>query len=291
MRNVSTFKHSDLNDIMAKEQDRRLTLLKEGCKYFNMSTSGRVDFAHMLVNDAHKLLFNFIPKVSCSTWKGVLSKLRSHNNTGFATLGRYSAEEQNARLANYRKVIFVREPMSRILSAYMSKFCALATRNKPDLQLQWERWFGRDIVRRYRDKKVRTFKEGQFLNITLSEFMTYVCDLGSGIRMSQINDHWLPQHVITHPCQIKYDFIGHFENLSVEGPYVLKWLGVDRFVKFPEYHDSNAVKNLVNYYKEVPLGVIQRMSKYYEIDYKLFGYSVDGTASQLTKSLFGSYDE
>ncbi|XP_022109188.1 carbohydrate sulfotransferase 14-like [Acanthaster planci] len=294
MRMMPTFKNdtpTTLKEIMAREQERRLSLLRDGCKHFNKSHRNPVDYSHMLVNDAHGILFNFIPKVSCSTWKRIFRKLYVHNKTGHFKLGAYSAEEKSTRIANYRKVLFVRDPMSRILSTYMSKFCALATGNDSRLQRSWENWYGRDIVKRYRGIKVKTLKGGEHLNITMTEFMNYIVDVGSGIKMTPINDHWLPQNVVSHPCQIGYDFIGHFEDLSVEGPYVLKWLKVDHLVQFPKYHVSKAVENLVKYYKEVPLGVVHKVTGYYEKDYKLFGYSADNIASQLTKGLFGKYDQ
>ena len=239
----------DLKDTMRKEQERRFALLQDGCKYFNMSLGDPVNYKHLLVNDVHKILFNFIPKVSCSTWKGVLKNLRAHNETGHPALNAYTEEEKATRMASYRKVLFVRDPMSRFLSAYMSKFRSVATRNKTGVQRLWEKLFGRDIVKRYRGITVEKVTDGEFLNITLIEFMNYVVDVGTNIKMTVINDHWLPQHIVSQPCQIKYDFIGHFENLAVEGPYVLKWLNVDHLVKFPEYHDSKAVQNLIEYYK------------------------------------------
>ena len=278
---------SGLDDIIIKEQEQRHRTLDETCERLNISDPIHTDYSHLVVNDAHKIIFNFIPKVSCTTWQMVWRQLRKHNATGNSNLAAYSAKERATRLASYRKVLFVREPMSRLLSAYISKFCGGVLQKNGHTQHIWENTYGRTIVKRYRGIKA----EGQiWLNITISEFIKYITDLGSGIRMTQLNDHWLPQYIVSRPCHIKYDFIGHFENLAVEGPYLLRSLRVDHLVKFPEYHSSNALQNLVHFYKLVPLDLIQKLNEYYRMDYKLFGYSPDDAISRLVQGLFHDND-
>ncbi|XP_022109174.1 carbohydrate sulfotransferase 14-like [Acanthaster planci] len=269
-------------DVIWDEQKRRQQILRESCQGFNSSSP--MEYSHMLVSNPHRVLFNFIPKVSCKAWKAILGRLRQLNGTGSASLGKYSSVERESKLASYRKVLFVREPLSRILSAYMSKFRGGALYDHASLQRFWENMYGKDIVHRYR--YVPKPSLAGWLNITLTEFLRYVTDLGSGIRMNAFNDHWLPQHIVSHPCQIKYDFIGHFENLSVEGPFVLQWLGIDHLVQFPDYHNSNAADSLVRYYKTVPLELIQKVSDYYWEDYRLFGYSLEETISLFARGVF-----
>ncbi|XP_038044919.1 carbohydrate sulfotransferase 14-like isoform X2 [Patiria miniata] len=273
-----------LEDAIRNEQERRQEILQAACQSLNISRP--VEYSHMLVSDPHKILFNFIPKVSCKSWKELWSQLRKLNGTGNVSLGKYSPVERQYRLANYRKVLFVREPLSRILSAYMSKFRGGALYDHAPLQRYWENAFGVDIVQRYRGVTVSKLDKHRWLNITFPELILYVTDLGSGIRMTAFNDHWFPQHIVSHPCQIKYDFIGHFENLSVEGPYVLRWLGIDHLVQLPEYHNSNAAKSLVEYYKKIPLELFRKLGDYYLEDYRLFGYSLEETIGRVTRGVF-----
>ncbi|XP_071808205.1 carbohydrate sulfotransferase 14-like [Asterias amurensis] len=267
----------ELEHIMGQEQDRRKRTLAEECRRINPSEpTGNYRYLH--VNDKHKLLFHFIPKVSSTTWKTILSTL--NNETGNVKPVLFNYKQDDARLKSYRKVLFIREPMSRLLSAYLSKL-----RNRSRLQRIWERSYGSDISRRYRGVKNQTLKEGQWFDITFVEFSKYITDLGSGFISNDITDHWLPQYKLSRPCHVKYDFIGHFENLAVEGPFVLRWLGVDNIVHFPEYHSSNAKQQFLKYYKSISPDLMRKLIDYYHVDYRLFGYSPDDAMSQVLQGV------
>ena len=201
------------------------------------------------------------------------------------------------KLATYRKVLFVREPITRLLSAFLSKF---HPNDSPRLQALWEAVYGKEIVLLYRRRGANliinqppnsTFYQRNFLDIRFSEFIQYITDLEKRrgrIAMDESNDHWLPQHRIANACIIKYDFIGHFENFAIEGPYVLQWLGVDDRVSFPAIRDSRAAEALVDEYHKIPLDLLRRLWKYYRLDYEMFGYSFNDTLSYLMKGLFDS---
>ncbi|XP_071809423.1 carbohydrate sulfotransferase 14-like [Asterias amurensis] len=255
---------------MKREQERRKSTLATVCQHLN-APEPTSDYRHLLVNNKHKILFNFIPKVSCSTWKTIWRTLNSKNGKLEMVLPHYRKDD--ARLRNYRKVLFVREPMSRLLSAYLNKF-----HSRSRIQRIWESHYGRAIVKRYRGAKNQK-PVGGWLDITFIEFIKYITDLGSGIRINGLNDHWLPQYKLSRPCHVKYDFIGHFENLAVEGPFVLRWLGVDNIVHFPEYHSSNAMGHFGEYNESIPPVLMRKLMNYYSEDYKLFGYSPDDVMS------------
>ncbi|XP_071786165.1 carbohydrate sulfotransferase 14-like [Asterias amurensis] len=257
---------------MNMEQERRKRALAEVCSHFSIISGPISDYRHLLVNDKHKILFNFIPKVSCTTWKTIWRTL--NNNTGKLKNVLKYYRRDDARLKSYRKVLFVREPMSRLLSAYMDKLHSWSF-----IQRIWEKTYGREIADRYRGDKKQ--KLGKWWNITFTEFIKYITDRGSGIKMNQLNDHWLPQYKLSRPCHVKYDFIGHFENLAVEGPFVLRWLGIDHLVQFPEYKSSKAKQRFVEYYKSISPDLMRKLMDYYHVDYRLFGYSPDDVMSQV----------
>ena len=284
---------------MMMELRRRRNLVDKACEAANMpreldlGTHGENVFksvGHLLVDDMYKVLFGFIPKVGCTTWKDVMSRMRrSHNGvlSQTTTLRKFknNLTEITYRLQNYRKVLFVREPITRMLSAYLSKL-----RTFGNTQSIWERFIGRKIVQTYRgydhEKRYRDLETKLWMNITLSEYIQFITDTGSGIVMHELNDHWLPLHVVSNPCQIQYDFIGHYENLAIEAPFLMHWLGVDSVVRFPEVHMSNAAKSLVDEYSNVPLNLISKLYEYYGFDYKAFGYQINDTMSILLKGVF-----
>ena len=110
----------------------RRQLLRDQClkKPPNPSFIQQADFTRFIVIKKLKLVFCFIPKVSCTTWKRVLytaenngEKLEgaTHNNKHFSWLQDYSIAERQKTFNTYYKAMFVREPFARLASAYRDK--------------------------------------------------------------------------------------------------------------------------------------------------------------------------
>lgn len=264
---------------MWKEQKVRLNRIKTVCERLNRTqtfTPPKAYTLRLLVNDHDKVLFGYIPKVGCTTWKGVFSRTkRAYSEKTYWRLSGFDEMEREKRLRTYKKVLFVRDPIIRFLSAYLSKF-----RNLKNLQKTWEKMYGFKILELYRPgseellKKARALPadERPFLNVTLTEFIRFITYLGDTYVLHEISDHWLPQHIVSHVCEIPYDFIGKYENLASEAPFMLNWVGMTSVVQFPEIHASTATTKLVHGYSNVPLAVIEDLRKYYSLDFELFGY-------------------
>ena len=71
---------------------------------------------------------------------------------------------------------------------------------------------------------------------------------------------------------MKFDFIGHFENLFEEAGRLLNIIGVDDYVKFPEYRPSKTQPYMQEYYSELTTSEISQLYEIFELDFKLFGY-------------------
>ncbi|XP_022092879.1 carbohydrate sulfotransferase 11-like [Acanthaster planci] len=266
---------SVLDRSLEREMKRRREILDSTCKRLHFKRKAKhytaSFFDNVLVLDPYKLLFSFIPKVSSSSWKQVLGDLMVRANASklFTTLDKYSTEERDMRLETYKKAVFVREPINRLLSAWMSKF-----RDDPKDQERWEKYFGQKIVKRYRKSPPQSSK---WLNITFMEFAQFVTDYGPSCEIDTITNHFVPQNEICHPCHINYQFIGHFENLVVEGPYFLRWISADHLVSFPRFQPSAAGRSLKDELAVLPLRILDGLSKLYKRDYEMFGYSVEKT--------------
>ena len=90
-----------------------------------------------------------------------------------------------------------------------------------------------------------------------------------------MNQHWRSYEQIC-PCEVDYDFIGHFENLGEEAPHLLRTIGVDHYVIFPDYHPSRSKPYLLEYFSQLSKEEIFKLGKFYELDFKLFGYDFPG---------------
>ena len=266
------------DQVLRLEQRKRLQILSESCERLYLPRSlpsyHRKVIGRLIVDDKFKILFSFIPKVSCTTWKKLFNELQqwhSPHGSGYRLLHTYSKEGIEFRLQNYRKAVFVRDPATRLLSAYLSKFRTPKDKNGTMMR-QWEQLYGKPIVQEYRPEGEASADENGWLNITLLEFVRYVTEI-AGTKLSAKSDHFIPMYLLATPCAIQYDFIGHFENLRTEASYMLRFLGAQDIVAFPDIRTSTARTSLIEEYKQVPLTLFRQIYYYYRIDYELFGYS------------------
>ncbi len=274
---------------MKVEQRRRKELLEKRCKTLQLPRAleelGKWNLRHFIIHNHlfYKFAFNFIPKVACTTWKKIFDQLESSRRyLGLSNANMNDVKSHWNSLKQYRKAVFVREPLTRLLSAYLSKFC-----NHNKTQRIWEHAIGRYIVWHYRNCTPPTAPPNStaaapFMDITFTEFIRFIIEIGNGMPLNGGTDHFLPQHWVALPCENQYDFIGHFENLSTEAPYLLKFLGVADQVIFPPIRSSRAAWNLVDEYRKVPLELVYKLGEYYYEDYQLFGYSFNDTLKKIT---------
>ena len=171
------------------------------------------------------------------------------------------------RLQSYYKFLFVREPFERLLSAYENKF----------VKRQWP-WryifkFERDIY-----EKFSQVDPSAGWNVTFKRFVYFLNDF----RFNQ-NDHWAPNARLCLPCDIEYDFIGHFKDMPEEAAYVLKKTGVDKEVTFPEFVTHNTTDKLLQKYAPVPREKIAELAKAFEEDFEMFNFDFPGPLLSLLR--------
>ena len=162
--------------------------------------------------------------------------------------------------------MFVREPFARLASAYRDKV---------------------NQVRRlvFSNKSLQELKK-KGIKATFSAFVQNVLSSNQTTLQARgrIEDqHWRPYEQIC-PCEVNYDFIGHFENLAEEAPQLLKIIGVDDYVTFPEYHPSKTTPYMLDYYSQLTKDEISQLGQLFELDFKLFGYDFPGPLEEVLKN-------
>ena len=127
-----------------KQQINNVCATKNLTKTITLENMKKIKaYTNVAVDDKHKLLYCYVPKVGCTSWKVKLSLmsdkvtggspvLNTHPSPvdsrgglakyGIKMLSTYTPEQIKYRLENYFKFIFVRHPMERLVSAYRSKF-------------------------------------------------------------------------------------------------------------------------------------------------------------------------
>lgn len=235
---------------------------------------------HVLVNDEHRFLYCYVPKVACSNWKRVLKvltgalanvdvKMKMDHRADLLFLSDFSPEEIRHRLRHYFKFMFVREPMARLLSAYRNKLGEIEA---------YQHKYGAEIVRRYRKGYAKT-KKIAGNDVTFTEFVRYLIDEDP----ERMNEHWMPITNLCHPCAIQYNFIGSYERLESDAAYVLERVGAPQHVRFPERQTwyRPVTKETLHYYLcTVPQKFLKELLPKYILDFSLFGYSLPNTTTE-----------
>lgn len=261
----------------------RKNLMGEICAMYKSNISNTVTSAQVsqiFVVDKYKLMYCEVPKAGCSNWKRTLMVLAgkakniekiNHDTAHYANnllkLNYYDLQGIMHRLRTYTKVLFVREPMERMVSAYRDKL------ENPNSY--YHNLFGKPIIRKYRQNpSEHALKTGD--GVTFNEFVQYLLDVSRPVGM---DIHWNPVNNLCHPCLVDYDFIGKFENMEDESNFLLRLIGAPNDLRMPTFKDRNPkdVKTSASitetYFQQVNLEQRQRVFDFYFRDYQMFNYS------------------
>ena len=235
----------------------------------------------MLVSNRYKTLFCYVPKVACSNWKRVFLILEGHFNTTaevnesyvhnleleIDSLRNYPKMEVDLMLQTYKKVVFVREPMERILSAYLNKFA------HDNEDRKYHHKYGIDIIQKYR--KNFTGEVTDELYTTFNEFVQYLIDLEP--LHEKRDEHWNLQYNLCSPYIINYDFIGKYGNLKSDAARALEFMGASDVITFPATTKlkpkGQQTKALMKkFYSLITEEEFNQLLKVYDKDYETFEF-------------------
>uniref|UniRef100_A0A8C5HAS5 Carbohydrate sulfotransferase n=1 Tax=Gouania willdenowi TaxID=441366 RepID=A0A8C5HAS5_GOUWI len=223
--------------------EARKQLMKEICSKYKSNIPKTITHhhvKHLFVEDKYKLLYCQVPKAGCTNWKRTLMVLAGqasnaqnikhdivHSGKHLKKLDSFKRQEIMHRLATYTKVMFVREPLERMVSAYRDKF---ENPNK-----YYHSLFGKKIISKYRAKPSKAaLKTGS--GVMFKEFVQYLLDVHRPVGMDV---HWEQANQLCNPCLINYDFIGKFENMEEESNFLLRLVGAPPNLMVPSFKDRN----------------------------------------------------
>ncbi|XP_070686280.1 carbohydrate sulfotransferase 8-like [Pempheris klunzingeri] len=268
---------------LARTQESRRRLLADVCaKYQPGVAEQRVSqrqVSRVYVEDRSRLLYCEVPKAGCSNWKRVLMVLggsatstrdiphdAAHYANHLRRLESYDRAGIAERLRSYTKVLFIREPFERLVSAFRDKFESPNSYYHPV--------FGRPIISRYRANATHTaLRTGA--GVTFREFIQYLLDVRRPVGM---DIHWEPVSQLCNPCLLRYNFIGKFESLEEEANFLLQSIGAPRNLTFPDFKDRNPLaertssKITQRYFAQLNSTERQKAFDFYYMDYLMFNY-------------------
>ncbi|XP_048385397.1 carbohydrate sulfotransferase 9-like [Stegostoma tigrinum] len=263
--------------------ERRRVHVADFCRKYQVSKPRRSLIrlvSRLYVEDKHRLLYCEVPKAGCSNWKRVLMVLNGlassphnishqfvHYGTHLRRLDSYSLRKAYELLGSFTKVLFVRDPMERLVSAFRDKF------EHPNVY--YHPVFGRAILRKYR-ANASAEALGTGAGVTFGEFVQYLLDPQKPVGM---DIHWEPISQLCSPCLIDYDFIGKFEDLEKDANYFLKLIGAPLDLQFPSFKDRHSTDErttpavVKHYLLQIPPSQRQQIYNLYYLDYLMFNYS------------------
>uniref|UniRef100_A0A3B3IHD4 Carbohydrate sulfotransferase n=1 Tax=Oryzias latipes TaxID=8090 RepID=A0A3B3IHD4_ORYLA len=187
-----------------------------------------------------------------------------HKFDRFQLLKHYSMPERKktdvysfisqAKLRQYTKFLFVRDPFVRLISAYRDKM--------QHYDQYFYEGYIRVILQRYKNQKDVPVKyngtKKTYLKPSFHNFVQYIVDPRSE-KYAPFEPHWRQMHRLCHPCLVEYDFVGHQESLQEDAQQLLKILKLENAITFPpSYENIKAIR--------------KDLYKIYEKDFQLFGY-------------------
>lgn len=186
-----------------------------------------------------------------------------------------------AEMESSKKLIIVRHPFDRLLSAF---------RDKLERKNDWyQKLYGRKIVSKYRQQAIDKFSKNFFSaenNFgspvpvksrtkdypSWWEFVQFVIDTSPAHH----DEHWMRSSEYCSPCQFSFNYILQFRNIAQEEKFVLDEIDEKRVIE-QKWVNKNAAdlskEELISMYFNL-LDDSQIISLYniYEDDFKLFGY-------------------
>lgn len=249
-------------------------------------------FDNFIFLEEQNLVFGYVPKVACTNWKILIRRLQGHSDyqdksiahdrklSGFRFLD-HKSETDNEILKdkNVRKIAFVRNPYTRVLSAYLDKIDRI---NKKANTSEHNSHFVRvhADIRKFRDASLkRSWKYKVFGRFTLPKddyvdfitFLTWIKETRSFSGFSQ-DEHWTPQSEILKYPSVNFDFLGRFENLENDAKVALEMMGAN--FNFPSqseigFKSTGASAQISQYFRTEH---IQLVDELFSLDFDAYGY-------------------
>lgn len=258
---------------MTSRQEERKLNLTSFCKTMKgMPSLQPRHLNHLIVDKKHKIVYCYVPKVACTNWKKIMAQLvplsfkkTSVHDLRFDLLSYHSKSDVLHILKNYFKFMFVREPHARLLSAFKDKFI----KKSNNIYVKYGRKIKRSVELKYGgDPNARTSER----DINFADFIRYLIDTNR--KGGRFNEHWRQYYRLCFPCQINYDFVGHYETLEEDARFVLHEAGVEGLVAFPPVSYTSTKDDVEHFYSEVPPDDIAILQRIYQHDFEMFGYKI-----------------
>ena len=216
-----------------------------------------VDYRNFIYNKEKKVVFAYVPKVACSNWKSIMRHLAGYSNyldtkfahdrlkSGLSYLDQEDNPEAILNDPNTKIVACVREPYSKVLSAYLNKVeQRLALLGKSETADHFDM-----VVNNIEEFRLKKLDVSKYPEINFNVFLRWLKES----KTYFINDeHWRQQSKLLKIDTVNFDLLGRFESLATDAAEILDFIGSP--LNFPSQKDI----------KFKPTGAKNKIQKYYD---------------------------
>ncbi|KAH6943623.1 hypothetical protein HPB50_024810 [Hyalomma asiaticum] len=161
------------------------------------------------------------------------------------------------------KVLFVRHPFERLVSAFEDKAGRPRDRERFFYEVYWDRILAGSRSGNATDgNSTRT--------VTFPQFVDYLLR----VPVSQWDDHWAPYYSRCEPCLFRYNFVGHLETAGQDMALLWRRMGLKNP---PESSSTLERRNVTprrrrHYFDQLTASQVEGLYQRYFYDFALFGY-------------------
>lgn len=196
-------------------------------------------YRNFIYDDTRGFIFAYVPKVACTNWKSLLRYMAGYEdwldnrlahdkvNGGLRYLDLEGHDAALLHEPTIRKYTMVRNPYSRVLSAYLNKIESRLPPKPADEGDYWDR-----VVRDIDTFRREVLGDAAYPEITLDVFLRWLRD---GRSPHAADEHWAPQALLLRQPGVAFDIIGRFEDLPEDSARILDAMGCDQ--QFPSQED------------------------------------------------------
>ncbi|XP_037525230.1 carbohydrate sulfotransferase 14 [Rhipicephalus sanguineus] len=224
--------------------------------------------------DDRRFAFCAVPKAATSSIKALVLLAQNASAKLVDADGIYNVFLRKFRLlcpseyvrhhivANYTRVIIVRHPFERLVSAYVNKIRT----SRPTLAA---------AKKLYKDGYRGSGPNGTY---TFAEFVKIILNMS----VDSWDSHWAPYTARCRPCIMRYDLIVKVETLHRDLDFLLPRIGLAGW-SFPKKNAKTAANvtdgGSKHYFAELTRQQVLQLHAIYMYDFEFFGYTLKGYAT------------
>ncbi|XP_061932413.1 carbohydrate sulfotransferase 11-like isoform X1 [Apis cerana] len=286
------------------ENLKRLLIVKNICKKYNLGIYKEFDkpsiFKHppapqysvFYIIRSRDLSYCPIYKAGSTTWiynlcllMNVTEEELNNGKKQISTIARgiipeLEFPEAEEALRATKKLLVVRHPFERLLSAYRDKLeNSVAGREHGTLHFYQK--YGSKIVEKYREANFTRPKRNQEIRQkgvpppagiepTFREFVQYLIHTD---LPNYGDDHWMPYYWFCALCIVDYDIIAKVETLYQDQIYAIHKLNLQGIIKPRWQHNRNHSNASKIYFSQLNRDMVEKLYEKFKLDFELFDYS------------------